>query len=99
MEKNVNGKPLSLAQIALLHYYLKQPITMNNADAVASRYGHKSGSKLAQHHAKFLIGSNERRSGKLAVLNIERVIKEINNNPAALKLAEDELKIARTQNT
>lgn len=50
--KNTELK-LTLREIALLHAYKNQDITVDNDNEIALKYGHKSGRKLRQHYNKF----------------------------------------------
>ena len=43
-----NQPSLKLRQIALLHYYEGNPITLSNGDEIADNFGHSSGRRLYQ---------------------------------------------------
>lgn len=49
---------MTLEQIALIHYYNKQPISRDNGNKIAAEYGLKSGDKLYQWYLHWLNNTN-----------------------------------------
>lgn len=86
---------LTHSQIALLYIYTYKPITKNNAQEIAEKYGQTSGQKLTEKYNKMYASLTERTSSKVAVKDIERVISLL-SDPKHLKRAKDELKQAKT---
>ena len=89
----VEGK-LSHPQIALFHIYTQNPITKNNCQQIAEKYGQTSGQKLHKEYNKLSQSSINRTYPKNAITNIETVL-ELLTEPVQIKRANDELIIAK----
>ncbi len=49
---------ISLKQIALKYIYEDNPITRDNGNEIANRYGYASGEKLYQYHCRYILGTD-----------------------------------------
>ncbi|RDI06691.1 hypothetical protein [Flavobacterium sp. AG291] len=69
-EENLEVSPindmvnLTLKEIALLHYYKQEHITLINADSVILKYGFISGKKLYQHYVEYCQKANRIAPGE-----------------------------------
>lgn len=75
-EDNAQTVKLSHVQISILHHLEGWPINKNNAQDIASRYGHKSGQKLNTTYENLTSELTRTAKGKLTVKNY-RVIENI----------------------
>ncbi len=92
-------------QIALFYYYmcksgLSDPINVSNRNEIAKRYKYfssTSGQKIYQKYNTIRSTNSLQRTapGKTTIIDLERVVEMLKDNPAVQKTAKDELKIAQ----
>lgn len=93
-----NGDQIKLAhtQIAILHHYIKQPITRNNAVGIAQKYGQTSGQKLEAIYKDLISPLTRTAKGKNRVKDIETILPLLSGEAKAM--ANKELVEARKCN-
>jgi hypothetical protein len=97
IEQVSNSLPkLSHSQIAILHHYSKLPITSNNANDIARKYGQTSGQRLEATYRDLTSELVRTGKGKNRVKDIKAVFSLLTGT--AKTLAEKELKDAIANN-
>ncbi|MBC3786481.1 hypothetical protein [Spirosoma utsteinense] len=93
------NEPLELthAQIAMLYHYRNQPITRNNADGIAQKYGQTSGQKLLDKYGKMTSPLERTADAKSTIKNFDKVMPLLSGD--ALQLANRELVEAKRNNS
>jgi hypothetical protein len=95
---------LKLNQIALIHFYEKNPITRDNDQEIAERYGYfskNSGEKLYHKYTSFSSSANRKAipDTKLMLKNkielFESIIQHVENKPRLLVI--DEINLLKTR--
>lgn len=88
---------LTHSQIAMLYHYTNQPITRNNANAIAQKYGQTSGQKLLDIYGRMTSPLERTATAKNTIKNFSKVMPLLSGK--SLELANSELADARRNNS